>query len=276
MASGSGERTQSDKEQEEHLPQITPDKGKSKKRMRGTGKSSKPPEASKKKAEEKPEEVAQPEAGTLSDDVAATEDLAATEDQDISFEDRPRKGGRGHEPNTTAEMSDLTGYGTPPHGETLTEGNSRIQRICQHWAKKWYNYENVCDKYTLLFAFTPPWGDCIDEGCIKEGGHKVRPAHPPNPHTNSIKTPADYPQEVDKRAKAKAKRDKKAAKTEKVEAENVVLTQQDAQKKKDRASASQEGRQRENPSASSSAAKPQKKTLAKRAKKAANASEDEG
>ena len=43
MASGAGERTESNKELEEPLPQITPDKGKSKRHMRGTAKTSKPP-----------------------------------------------------------------------------------------------------------------------------------------------------------------------------------------------------------------------------------------
>lgn len=135
MASGSGERTDSDKEQEEQLPQISPDQGKSKKHMRGTGISSKPPKAPKKKADENPEEeipeqVAQPEAGV------DAEDVAVIEDQDFGSEDRPRRGGRGQEPNTTTKMSDPKPYRTPPHGETLNKRNTCLQKICRQWAKK--------------------------------------------------------------------------------------------------------------------------------------------
>ena len=63
----------------------------------------------------------------------------------------------------------------------------------------------------------------------------MRPPVPADAHPSSIKTPTDYPLEVEKRPKAKAKREKKALKTEKVEAVNVALTQQDVQKKKERA-----------------------------------------
>jgi hypothetical protein len=74
-------------------------------------------------------------------------------------------------------------------------------------------YENVREKYVVLFAFTPPWTECIAEGYIKEGEDRVRPPQPPIAHPSSIKAPANYPKEVEKKAKAKAKRDKKVDKT---------------------------------------------------------------
>ena len=77
----------------------------------------------------------------------------------------------------------------------------------------------------MLFAFTPPWNDCIAEGCLGPNDEKVRPAPPPNAHADSLKTTADFPEEVEKRAKAKANRDAKAAKKNQVEQRNVELTQ---------------------------------------------------
>ena len=52
--------------------------------------------------------------------------MVASEDPGVGSEDRPRKGGRGRDPNTTAEMSDPEPYKTPPEGETLTERNTRL------------------------------------------------------------------------------------------------------------------------------------------------------
>jgi hypothetical protein len=78
------------------------------------------------------------------------------------FSDGTKKGGRGREKNTTAEMSEPDGYKTPFRIETTTEHNNRLQRIHHHWVKKWFNYEN----FRILFAFTQPWNDCIAENCI--------------------------------------------------------------------------------------------------------------
>ena len=269
MASGSGEHTESDKDQEEQLPQITPEKGQGKKRMRGTAKSSKPPKAPKKKVEKVPTVSSKKE--------RKQEEDAASEDPGMSVL-KTDQGKVVVVVNQTPLLRCLTlePYKTPPHGETLTERNSRLQRIKRKWAKKWFNYENVHEKYALLFAFHPPWNECIAEGCIREGEEKVRPPQPQNAHPSSIKTPADYPKEVERRAKAKAKREKKAAKADKIEAENVTLTQQDVEKKKERASASKASALKKNTAAASDAAKPRKKTLAKRSKKAANSSDDGG
>ena len=127
-----------------------------------------------------------------------------------------------------------------------------------------------------MFAFHPPWNECIAEGCIRVGDEKVRPPQPPNAHPSSIKTPADYPKEVERRAKAKAKREKRAAKADKIEAENVTLTQQDVEKKRERATSSKASGLKKNTAAASDAAKPRRKALAKRSKKAANSSDDGG
>ena len=55
---------------------------------------------------------------------------------------------------------------------------------------------------------------------------------------DSLKTIADFPEEVAKRGKAKAKHETRAAKKNQVEQRNVELTQQDVQEKKERASVS--------------------------------------
>ena len=122
-------------------------------------------------------------------------------------------------------MSDPESYRTPPEGESATDRNNRLQRIRRHWASKWYRYENVREKYQTLFAFNPPWNDCIAENCIGPDDEKVRPPPPANAHTDSLKTIADFAEEVAKRAKAKAKREAREAKKIQVEANNVALTQ---------------------------------------------------
>ena len=88
-----------------------------------------------------------------------------------------------------------------------------------------------------MFAFTPPWNDCIAEGCLGPNDEKVRPTPTPYAHTDFLKTIADFPGEIAKREKAKAKREPRLAKKNQVEQQNVELTQQDVIEKKERASA---------------------------------------
>ena len=76
---------------------------------------------------------------------------------------------------------------------------------------------------------------------------------------------------MEKRAKAKAKREARAAKKNQVEQRNVNLTQQDIQKKKDRASARKESKARKSVSPRAS----RKKSVARKSKKAASASSDD-
>lgn len=101
------------------------------------------------------------------------EDELVTDTLTLFSDGNPKKGARGREKNTTSKMSDPESYRNPP-GESATERNNRLQRIHRHWAKKWYNYENVCKKYQILFAFTPPWNDCIAESCFCPDDEKVR------------------------------------------------------------------------------------------------------
>ena len=121
MASGLGDHTESDRD--EHLPQISLYMGTSRKRMRGKEKSSKPPRALKKK-EHKPEEVPQ---GSQAVVAQPEEGATNTEEQGLLSDGKPRTGDHGHEPDTTAEMSDPDQYRTRPHGKTILERNSRLQ-----------------------------------------------------------------------------------------------------------------------------------------------------
>lgn len=92
MASSSGEHIESDKEKP--LPQISPDKGTDRKRMRGTAKISKPPKALKKKGEHELENVL----GEIVEKFPQPDDDNAgadTEEQGLFLEDRPRRGGHG-------------------------------------------------------------------------------------------------------------------------------------------------------------------------------------
>nr|XP_020173034.1 eukaryotic translation initiation factor 5B-like [Aegilops tauschii subsp. strangulata] len=257
---------QSSKEQsgsEGELPQLPP----MSERMRLTsgGKSSKPPKTQKKKSESESEEQ--------DDDIPSAhsqpEDELVTDAVTLFFDGNPKKGGRGREKNTTAEMSDPESYKTPPGVETTTERNNRLQRIQHHWAKKWFNYENVQRKYQIMFAFTPPWNDFIAENCIGPDDEKVRPPPPSNAHADSLKTIANFPEEVEKRDKAKAKCESKVVKKNQVEERNVALTQQDIQKKKYRASKGSKSGKSVSPRA------PRKKCVTTKSKKAASDSFDE-
>ena len=172
-------------------------------RLTGRGKSSKPPKAPKKKPVSKSEE----ESEEVPSIHSQPEDELVTDALTLFFDGNPKKGGRGREKTTLAEMSDPDGYKTPPGVETTTEHNNRLQRIRRHWAKEWYNYENVFKKYQILFAFTPPWNDCIAENCIGPDDENFRPPQPSNTHPNSLKTIADFPKEVEKSVKAKAMHD---------------------------------------------------------------------
>ena len=218
MAHSSKERSGS----EEEIPQLTRVAERAKLAERKT---SKPPKVPKKKSESESEEE---------EDIPSAhsqpEDEQITDSKTLFSDGNPKKGGRGRERNTAAEMSIPETYKTPPGVETTTERNNRLQKIRSHWAKKWFNYENVRRKYQILFAFTPPWNDCIAEGCLGQDDEKVRPAPPPNAHA--------------KREKAKAKHEARATEKNQVEQRNVDLTQQDVQEKKERVSARKEKKKR--------------------------------
>ena len=136
---------------EEEIPQMTHVAERAK--LTGERKAAKPPKISKKISESETEDVEE-------DDIPSAhsqpEDELITDSKTLFTDGNPKKAGRGRERNTTAEMSDPESYKTPPGVETATERNNRLQRIRRHWAKKWFNYENVQRKYQILFAFTPP------------------------------------------------------------------------------------------------------------------------
>nr|XP_020188097.1 uncharacterized protein LOC109773792 [Aegilops tauschii subsp. strangulata] len=199
---------------EEEIPQRPRVAGKAKVVER---KSTKPPRAPKKKAESK----------TTDDDIPSThsqpEDELVTDSKTMFSDGNPKKGGRGRERNTTAEMSDQETYRTPP------------------------------------------------ERCLGQEDEKLRPAPPPNAHADSLKTIADFPKEVAKREKAKAKHEARLANKNQVEQQNVELTQQDVIEKKERASARKEKKKRKSVSPRAS----KKKSVVSKSKKFASASSDE-
>ena len=83
-----------------------------------------------------------------------------------------------------------------------------------------------------------------------------------------MKTTADFPDEVEKIAKNKAKRDATEAKKDQLEQRNVELTQLDVQEKKERASAQKENKKRKSISPRAS----KKKSVTRESRKVASAS----
>ena len=102
-------------------------------------KSTKPPRAPKKNVES--------ESAEEDDDVPSAhsqpEDEFVTDSKTMFSDGNPKKGGRGRERSTATEMSNQETYKTPLGVETTQERNNRLQKICRHWTKKWFNYENV-------------------------------------------------------------------------------------------------------------------------------------
>ena len=88
------------------------------------------------------------------------------------------------------------------------------------------------------------WNDSITEGFHGPDDEEVRPPPPVNAHADSRKTIVDFPEEVEKRAKAKSMREAKVTKKNQVEQTNVPLPQQDEQDKKDLAFAQKERKAR--------------------------------
>ena len=85
--------------------------------LTGGGRSSKPPKTPKKKSEfeSKGNDKEVPSAHSQPEDELVTDALTLFSDGN------PKKGGRGREKNTTAEMSEPDGYRTPSGVETTTE-----------------------------------------------------------------------------------------------------------------------------------------------------------
>ena len=108
----------------------------------------KPPKVPKKKSES--------ESANIPSAHSQPEDELVTDSKTMFSDGNPTKGGHGSERNTAAEMFDPKTYKTQSGIEMTQERNNMLQKIRYHWAKKWFNYENVRRKYQILFAFTPP------------------------------------------------------------------------------------------------------------------------
>jgi hypothetical protein len=138
MAHSSGEQSGS----EEEIPQLSRMAGRAK--LAGERKASKPPKIPKKKPESESEDKEE-------DDIRSAhsqpEDEQIIDSKTLFSDGNPKKGGHNRERNTATEMSDPETYKTPAGVETATERNNRLQKIHRHWAKKWFNYENIRRKY---------------------------------------------------------------------------------------------------------------------------------
>lgn len=159
MTSSSREETDSDMDKSLFFPRT------GRRLLTGGGKPSSSASALKRKkksdlGEDIPTAASQPEDDLVSDALTAFSDGNA------------RRAGRGPEKDTTAEMSDPESYKTPH--ETPTMRNNRLQRIRRRWAVKWFRHENFQSKYQILFAFNPPWSECIAVNVLGENDRSER------------------------------------------------------------------------------------------------------
>ena len=94
-------------------------------KLAGERKAAKPPKIPKNKLESESEEE--------EDDIPLAhgqpEDEQISNSKTLFSDGNPKKGGRGRERNTAAEMSDPETYKTPPRAETTIERNNMLQSI---------------------------------------------------------------------------------------------------------------------------------------------------
>ena len=109
-------------------------------KLAGERKASKTPKILKKKHESESEDE---EDDDIPSAHSQPEDDLITDSKTLFSDGNPKKGGRRRERNTAAEMSDQETYKMPPGVETAIKRNKRLQKTHRHWAKKWFNYENV-------------------------------------------------------------------------------------------------------------------------------------
>src|ERR1041385_9030884 len=89
------------------------------------------------------------------------------------------------------------GYDMPPE-ETKEQRKIRLQNIRQYWAVRWYKYKSIPDwKWAMQFAFNPPFQYTSHMGAkyTEEYRDLYYRVPPKVPHPNTLKTPADYPDE---------------------------------------------------------------------------------
>ena len=92
------------------------------------------------------------------------------------------------------------GYNTPPE-ETFQQRKNRLQGIRRYWAVRWYKYKSIPDwKWAMQFAFNPPYQYtmAMRTSYSPENRHLYFPKPPNRPHKNSILTPDDFPDEVER------------------------------------------------------------------------------
>src|SRR4051812_22341875 len=118
------------------------------------------------------------------------------------------------------------GYDTPPE-ENFQQRKNRLHGIRRYWAVRWYKYKSIPDwKWAMQFAFHEPYQYTMAM-CTQyspKNRHLYYPKPPNKPHKNTILTPDDFPEEVERlRVLAEKKRIKDEKKRKKLEAEGKTV-----------------------------------------------------
>src|SRR3954470_11416950 len=113
------------------------------------------------------------------------------------------------------------------HQKTFQQRKNRLQGIRRYWAVRWYKYKSIADwKWAMQFAFNEPYQYTMAM-CTQyspENRHLYYPKPHKKPHKNSILTPDDFPEEVERqRVLAEKKRIKDEKKRKKLEAEGKTV-----------------------------------------------------
>src|SRR4051812_48084452 len=136
------------------------------------------------------------------------------------------KGGKTKGVNNAAGIPESVrkrlGYDTPPE-ENFQQRKNRLQSIRRYWAVRWYKYKSIPDwKWAMQFAFHEPYmyTMAIRPSYNPENRHLYYPKPPLQPHKNTLLTPDDFPEEVERlKIVAEKKRIKDEKKKKKLEAE---------------------------------------------------------
>src|SRR3954467_11234423 len=114
------------------------------------------------------------------------------------------------------------GYDTPPE-ENFQQRKNRLQGIRRYWVVRWYKYKSIPDwKWAMQFAFHEPYmyTMAMRTSYNPENRHLYYPKPPLQPHKNTLLTPDDFPEEVERlKIIAEKKRIKDEKKKKKLEAE---------------------------------------------------------
>src|SRR4051812_259743 len=151
------------------------------------------------------------------------------------------KGGKTKGINNAAAIPESVrkrlGYDTPPE-ETFQQRKNRLQSIRRYWAVRWYKYKSIPDwKWAMQFAFNEPYmyTTAIRPSYNPENRHLYYPKPPLQPHKNSLLTPNDFPEEIERlKIAAEKKRIKDEKKKKKLEAEGKADAEAGTSKTKKR------------------------------------------